>query len=349
MNMEENDKSLELIISMHAGQLADLINLHNAKAIRTLKLKGEINGSDVKTIRMMTYLQELDLTEAVIVSGGEPYYEQYVIEDNIIGKYSFDTMTCLKKILLPSTIKAIHSCAFSDCTSLSAISIPASVEKIGNYAFGGCISLKEVVIEDGDKFLDFPHYGLVFKDCPIEYVYLGREIDYLCTDLDSEWYYESYDSPFKDNPLLALIEVGNRVADISPWAFSGCTGLKSVLFRGTTENGYNSFCQCGKISQLVLSNGASFIDLSDYCEPVVFSKVVFTCDVTDIDVENMNYYCNTITKIHMECNIPPAVRGNATEEVDKHKCTLIVPAGSADKYRHACYWKDFGNIVELDE
>lgn len=350
VSMKKDGELLEMTVTLHAGMLANLITDLNAVEIRYLKLNGEINGTDVKIIRMMKFLQELDLSEAVIVAGGVPYYEQFTTENQIIGKHFLYGMKHLKKVILPKTITAIEVCAFADCRTLSMISIPPNVNQIDSEAFSGCLSLKEVVIEDGDECLDFAYSGDVFASCPIESVYLGREIDYLCQDIDDGFCYETYYSPFKENPLLKSIEIGNRVTRIADWAFAESKGLVSVQIHGVTEIGYNSFCFCNNESQLVLSPGASFSNPhEDWYDDPDFSRVVFTDKVTEVDRIHVDYYCKISSKIQLKGYIPPIVKGVAEKEVDKQGCTLYVPKGAAEAHRHAHYWKDFGNIIEVDE
>lgn len=101
----------------------------------------------------------------------------------------------LKAIKLSSSLKSIGNECFNYCTSLTSISIPGSVENIGNCVFQNCNSLTKVRFENSDKTLIsgygycykdnyYPgssyyhstYYG-VFYDCPINYVYFGRNLD----------------------------------------------------------------------------------------------------------------------------------------------------------------------------
>ena len=55
-----------------------------------------------------------------------------------IGKHAFWYVTCLKKVILPETIKAIDDDAFYKCDQLKELILPNSLETIGNEAFAGC-------------------------------------------------------------------------------------------------------------------------------------------------------------------------------------------------------------------
>ena len=105
----------------------------------------------------------------------------------------------LTSIHLPSTIETIGSQAFIDCVLLESINIPSNCISVGNDAFSWCLKLSTLTIEDGIKPLNLgyafsfgpmwqaymePFYypgtffrGL-FNDCPLENLYVGRNIIY---------------------------------------------------------------------------------------------------------------------------------------------------------------------------
>lgn len=84
-NATEDLITQQITISVtKAGTLPDKIGTNKKGKITNLKLKGEINGTDIAFLRsMMTWstskLSYLDLLDAKIVEGGEPYYH-YVYE-----------------------------------------------------------------------------------------------------------------------------------------------------------------------------------------------------------------------------------------------------------------------------
>lgn len=85
-------------ITLHvepAGTLPRMIDKSRFPYITDLKLTGELNGTDIKHIREMilSKLKVLDLSEARIVSGGEPYVQYYGLyyytDNDIFGHYMF--------------------------------------------------------------------------------------------------------------------------------------------------------------------------------------------------------------------------------------------------------------------
>ena len=81
----------------------------------------------------------------------------------------------------------------------------------------------------------------MFYDCPLETLYLGRNLSY---NTDSYYGY----SPFYNKSTLTSVTIGNSVTSIVSGAFYGCTGLKTVInlsnltfSKGSTNNGYVAY------------------------------------------------------------------------------------------------------------
>ena len=114
------------------GTLPQKISASDKYQITNLKVKGDINGTDIKFIREMAgvsvmgketdgELAYLDLSEAQIVSGGDCYYQDY--SDN--KHYTSDD--------------ELGVCAFSNCWGLKAITLPTDLKSVGEFAFENCI------------------------------------------------------------------------------------------------------------------------------------------------------------------------------------------------------------------
>lgn len=142
---------------------------------------------------------------------------------NSLQEISYETfMGCksLTTIQIPYGISTIGVRAFSDCDSLTTVKIPQNVTSIESYCFQNCNSLKNVFFEDGNMALSIEsgYFGSIFLDCPIETIYLGRNLSY------------SSASPFSQIKGLTTVIVGKNVTSISGGAFDGCTGLKKLVF-----------------------------------------------------------------------------------------------------------------------
>ena len=132
------------------GTLNELIVDSIKSKITSLKVNGKINSTDLRTIRQMagnnpdgtvqrSILTSLDLGDAVIVSGGEPYLadekRQLTTTDNEIPERAFFNCRSIRNLILPKTITAIGDGAFGRVLRLEEISIPTGDDK--NYVFDG--------------------------------------------------------------------------------------------------------------------------------------------------------------------------------------------------------------------
>ena len=169
------------------------------------------------------------------------------------------------------SVTSIKSIAFSDCKNLVSITIPASVTSIEDYAFNGCSGLKEVILEDGCETLSLGNSSYdqgLFYDCPLEKVYMGRDLDY------GSWEY----SPFKNKAGLNSLIIGETVTTIGDCCFWGCSSLTSITIPdGVTTIENNAFRDCSSLASFTGGKG-----LTQWGEWVL-------------------YGCNNLTEITIDC------------------------------------------------
>ena len=143
-------------------------------------------------------------------------------------------------------VTSIREYTFYNCSGLTSITIPNSVTDIGSAAFNDCSSLKNLIIEDGEGTLvlrenseTFSGIGEgLFYDCPIESLYIGRNLYY------SPYEYDGY-SPFFNLKNLSDVTIGDSVTSIGHYIFTGCSGLTSVTIpNSVTSIGWYAFYGC---------------------------------------------------------------------------------------------------------
>ena len=169
----------------------------------------------------------------------------------------------LTAITLPESVTSIGNNAFYNCSSLTSIILPEGVTSIGNYAFNNCTALKKVIIEDGSTTLSlgYNYYynnsstgqGL-FYECPLEEVYLGRNLSY---SNGSSYGY----SPFYNKDALTKVTIGNKVTEIGQDAFRGCDNIHSlVMGNGVLSIGSNAFSTPEKVIWLTNTPPSGYVN-----------------------------------------------------------------------------------------
>lgn len=142
-----------------AGTLSQLITADEKFTITDLVVTGNLNGDDINLIREMAgvdkngdategKLQNLDLHDAHIVSGGGSYKDSFKTADDIIGESMFSQCSSLVDVKLPSEVVSIETDAFSDCSSMTSITLPESLKSLGDAVFVGA-GLESITIPEG--------------------------------------------------------------------------------------------------------------------------------------------------------------------------------------------------------
>ena len=232
-----------------------------------------------------------------------------------INESTFSGCSALKDVQIGSNVRTIGNDVFNGCTSLPVINIPKAVTSIGNYTFQDCTALREVVMEDraDDTVLSLGSNGSspMFASCPLDKVYIGRNISYNKT---SNYGY----SPFYRNTSLRSVTITDRETEVSENEFYGCTNLKEVkIGDGVTTIGSWAFSGCAAIDYFAFGSSVKTIGQEAFSD------------------------CTAMTRLISRAATPPSCGSQALDDINKWTCTLSVPAGSTSAYQKAAQWKEF--------
>lgn len=290
-----------------AGTLPELIPSDRKSEVRKLKLSGNLNGTDIKYLNEMASIVgvgglSLDLSEANIVEGGLPYYDNYYNITNKIGDYSFSSCFRLNTILLPKSITEIGDHAFAGSPNLFSVTIPNGVKKIGAGTFTACGKLTSIIIPNSVTEIG-------------EYAFNGSNLTSL-TIPDSMA--EIGKKAFTGCKSLASVSIPNSVVEIGEEAFFGC-GFNSITIPNSVKKiGDSAFFSCSKLTSIIIPNSAteigngafSYSGLTSINIPnsvKEFGKYIFSgcnslASITISDGvtriwDDAFYYCNGLTSI----------------------------------------------------
>ena len=233
-------------------------------------------------------------------------------------------------LVIPDGVTNINHHVFSGCGSIKSVSLPNTISKIGSYAFCQCTNLSSINLPNSIKSIGeaaFENTSLVRVDIPNSISNISNNLFEICTKLKYVSIPNSVtkigESAFAITGLTS-ITIPNSVTCIADRAFSGCSGLKTInIPNSVTSIGKCAFCG-DSITSVTIGRHVKFID-----------EYAFS-------------FCQGLTSITSLASIPPSVGDSIFYHVDTTTTTLYVPQQSLNLYRVAEQWKDFMNILPLE-
>ena len=299
----------------------------------------------------ITSLQNLTVE---VTSGDNRYIGDFVIPEEVfyserlfmvtkIGDKAF-SHSDVTKIIIPNSITTIGVYAFEYCSALHELSIPSSVSNIGSGCFTGCRGLNNLRIEDGDKGLSlgYKEYQVnnysTFLDCPLVYVYIGRN----CTGSSGD-----YHATFYNQRNLKTIEIGGNVTYIG--GFANCYGLEEIDIPGNVNSiSSNAFNGCKNLQNTIIHEGVQHIGSSAFNGCTSINTITFPSTI--IGIGNGSFAgCTSINNIYSKIIEPFDISQTAFAGITYLNSTLYVPTGTKNLYQERRGWKDFVSIVETDD
>ena len=261
---------------------------------------------------------------------GELSYEEAAAVTSLGEVFKENTeITSFDELQYFTGLWEINKLAFYNCSNLASVRIPGNVSTINEGAFRYCSKLKNLVIEDSSQYLycyhsyyyNSDHIYSCFSDCPLESVYIGRDMK----NHQSPYYVSRYLGFFYQKTTLSSLELGEKVTEIESLMFSGCDGLTTVSIpNSVTSIGREAFYYCINLTSVVIPNSVTFI--GEYA----FSG------------------CSNLTSVVSNIQEPFTFGSYAfSDKLDN--CVLTVPAGTKADYIAAGWTEEVfkGGIVEM--
>lgn len=327
-----------------------LYQTDHIKNVRRLKVRGKMNDDDWKKIQMMSYLYELDLSEAETT---------HVPESQFDGDNADYAARFLRTVILPKEMEIIESCAFRN-TFVENVTFPISCTKIGTQAFFNS-SIKEALLPDnleelGNNEESHSSFDSVFNGCrQLKKVAIGSKLK----NINHHTFYGCEG--------LQEINMPNCITNIYDYAFNGCSSLQTVTFGddgNTNENqpvifpegliniGRYAFSGCKSLYSINVPSSVTSVGeyAFDGCAGLVSAEL--GANVYSLyNSKSIFAGCSSLRTLRL--NSPTVVKVNEStyepyrpiENSYRANITLQVPAFAVNNYKLDQYWYNF-KVVE---
>lgn len=311
-----------------AGQLRTLLG-SGLYEYSSLSIAGPLNGDDLRCLREMAgrgldnkatngKLATVDLTDASIVAGGEPYDGSRYAADNTVGQGIFADCSQLTKIALPNGTTTIERDVFARCTALESIEIPAAATSILPSA--GCSALQRISVSGANTSYTGLDGVLLNADASrIVWFPMGKG--------------GSYSLP-------------STVTSIGDYAFRGCS-IESFSFPDNiTQLGTGVFMN-SKVREVRMPGSLRLVPTATFqgCSQLHSVRLGSKTNL----ISDYAFDGCPLTDIYVEAQLPPVCNALsfASSSADGifQTCRIHVPKGRANMYKAADGWKLFKNII----
>ena len=323
-----SQSGMEKAIIKNNGEIGDSA-FRSCQKLKTVELGQDITSVGSSAFQGCTKLGSIEIPDNVKTLGSGAFSGCTSLKSaktgngiSLLNTQTFSGCTSLENVEIGTNItkisgKSSYGC-FYNCRSLEQILVPGNVKEIENYVFNGCTGLKNVIIDNADTELKLGNNGSnpIFSSCPLDSVYIGRNISYPTA---SSYGY----SPFYRNTSLRTVHITDKETEISENEFYGCTNLKNVrIGDGVTYIGNWAFSGCSSIEYFSFGSAMQSIGKEAFSD------------------------CTAMTKLISHAMTPPVCNSQALDDISKWVCTLSVPKGTVSSYQQAAQWKEFFFIDE---
>ena len=242
-------------------------NLYNnlfdgCSGITSIALPNTLKTIDAYVFHKCTGLIDIEIPEGVTKIGNNSFENCTKLANvslpaslEIIEPYLFHNCISLAHIDLKEGLSTIKTHAFDMCESLEDMTIPGTTTLIEDFNFEGCKSLKDLVFKESNNQITLQTTRSLFRDCPLESIYVGRNIDYS--------YETPSNVPFYQKGLLkdVTFSENDNLTTILPYFIYGANALPSLIIPDNIISaGRYAFANCSSMESIFLSNSLPSIE-----------------------------------------------------------------------------------------
>ena len=336
------------------GQLGEeaIAQFGTLPKVDVLRLKGSLNKEDWTTIKNMTYLCYLDMSETTVteipaeaftntsirtikwpanlkVIGGKAFYNKY-LRGHLVLPETLDSIgpsafyrNYIDSVSMPHKQIAFANDIFRENSNLTKVEFNSCASYMTNNMFYSCKKLRSVSGMECVKTIG----GSVFAGCDslrtvgnIVPTMIGNNAFYACRKL------ESFDL--------------SQVTSVGEGAFQSCHTFKSVHMPNVTSFGDLCFYDCAGLTEVSVGDKISKIPNQAFSSCPSLKTVTLGASVSDI-----GYYAfrnSSVEKLYVNSPTPPGVYNN--DVFGSTSGTLYVPEYSMVSYKLHDYWSKFTSV-----
>jgi len=348
----------------------------------------EVRACDVNVIGTVT-VPEVAKGFQVITIGGYAFQDcsgltQITLPETIktITYCAFRNCSGLTSFTIPSSVTSFYgNHQWNGCTGLTSIHIPANVRFMGNHTFANCPNILEVTVDANNPVFESPagSHAIInkskksivqgFKNTVIPegitYIesaaFVGNEYNKIVLPKSFEGFY--WDA-FENNAVLSItVAEGNTLFD----SRNNCNALMETatdkLVKGCANTviptetkvigewafAYSYFSNdYPSLKTVVLPEGVTKIEnwAFGYCNDL--EEVTIPSTVTEIMYNAFTGSDNMKTLVSY-IQEPFALGNYAFDEKQNKNIILYVPKGTKSLYESTEGWKNFKNIIEMED
>lgn len=320
--------------------------------VDVLRLKGTLNAEDWKTMKNLTGLRYLDMTETTVteipaeaftnnsiqtikwpanlkVIGGKAFYDK-ILKGHLVLPETLDSIgpsafyrNNIDSVSMPHKQIALANGIFSENTNLKTVKFNSCASYMPSSMFYNCTSLRSVSGTENVKAV----YGYAFFHCS-ELTSAGTMIP---TTLG--------DYAFNECGKLETIDL-SEVTSLGERAFVSCKSLKTVDLPKVSSMKDVCFNSCSALTSVSIGDGLSTIPYAAFSGCSALKTITLGASISYLDRSAFSGVSSE--KIYINAPTPPGVYGN--DVFGSTSGTLYVPEYSMVSYKLHDYWSKFTSV-----
>ena len=354
LSLFDKETGVPLIDLAAPGQLGEeaVAQFGTLPKVDIVRLKGSLNAEDWKTIKNMTGLSYLDMTETTVteipaeaftnnriktikwpanlkVIGGKAFYDKY-LKGHLVLPETLDSIgpsafykNFIDSVSMPHKQIAFANDIFRENPNLTKVEFNSCASYMTNNMFYSCKKLRSVSGMECVKTIG----GSVFAHCDslrtvgnISPTTVGQYGFYNCKKL------ESFDL--------------SQVTSVGEDAFNSCQSLKTVDMPEVSSMGGSCFSSCSALTSVSIGDKLSKIPSSAFSGCSALKTITLGASVSYFDSNAFNGV--SPEKLYINAPTPPGVYSNGT--FGSTSGTLYVPEYSMVSYKLHDYWSKFTSV-----